>query len=240
MTKKKKVLSVALAAVIAAVGIAGGSLAYFTDTDKATNTFTTGNVKIDLVEKNGDGTAFTQDQVLLPGEENAIVKDVTVKNVGTNDAYMWIEMWIPSALDNTSAANNSLHFNPFDTYKLPDGDTKPMRGSIAKAAGGVIVAETNCVNIGTKTIGEGEKAQMYTGYRINIVGDTAKKTNESTASLLYRVFMDQRVAQGTNGYILTDGTTDYTGSWEIIVDAYGIQADGFDSIEKAMEAYYNA
>ena len=35
MTKKKKVLSVALAAVIAAVGIAGGSLAYFTDTDKA-------------------------------------------------------------------------------------------------------------------------------------------------------------------------------------------------------------
>lgn len=47
---KKKILAICLCVALAAVAIVGASLAYFTDTDKEVNTFTVGNVKIDLIE----------------------------------------------------------------------------------------------------------------------------------------------------------------------------------------------
>ena len=47
---KKKLLVLSLCVALAAIAIAGASLAYFTDTKSATNTFTVGNVKIDLLE----------------------------------------------------------------------------------------------------------------------------------------------------------------------------------------------
>ena len=47
---KKKLLVLSLCVALAAIAIAGASLAYFTDTKSATNTFTVGNVKIDLIE----------------------------------------------------------------------------------------------------------------------------------------------------------------------------------------------
>ncbi len=50
---KKKIVTLAIAAVIAVMAIAGASLAYFTDTKTAENTFTMGNVKITLDETDG-------------------------------------------------------------------------------------------------------------------------------------------------------------------------------------------
>ena len=50
MNAKKKIVSIALAAALAATAIVGSSLAYFTDTEKKTNTFTVGNVNITLTE----------------------------------------------------------------------------------------------------------------------------------------------------------------------------------------------
>ena len=47
---KKKILALSMCIALAAIAIAGASLAYFTDTKSATNTFTVGNVKIDLIE----------------------------------------------------------------------------------------------------------------------------------------------------------------------------------------------
>lgn len=47
---KKKILTLCLVACLAITAIAGASLAYFTDTKSVTNTFTVGNVKIELLE----------------------------------------------------------------------------------------------------------------------------------------------------------------------------------------------
>ena len=47
---KKKITAIFLCVALAAIAIVGASLAYFTDTKSATNTFTVGNVKIDLIE----------------------------------------------------------------------------------------------------------------------------------------------------------------------------------------------
>lgn len=48
--KKKTILVAAIAVMLVAALVVGGTLAYFTDKDNATNTFTVGNVKIDLIE----------------------------------------------------------------------------------------------------------------------------------------------------------------------------------------------
>lgn len=47
---KKKLTLVVTCIVLVAAMVIGGTLAYFTDTDSAKNTFTVGNVKIDLLE----------------------------------------------------------------------------------------------------------------------------------------------------------------------------------------------
>ena len=49
--KKKTILVAAIAVMLVAALVVGGTLAYFTDKDNATNTFTVGNVKINLLEK---------------------------------------------------------------------------------------------------------------------------------------------------------------------------------------------
>ena len=68
---KKKLLAMCLVVALAATAIIGGTLAYFTDTDKETNTFTAGGVKIDLIEQQGneDGTGlvdYVDGKTLMP------------------------------------------------------------------------------------------------------------------------------------------------------------------------------
>ena len=130
---KKRIVTIAL--VVALVAIAAvGTLAYFTDTDNATNTFTVGNVAIKLIEEERDGKGgkqnFTQDKKLYPivgsaqGEKddlgmptakNYVDKMVTIKNTGSEKAYIRAYFAIPSALDDGyetfNAGMNVLHFN---------------------------------------------------------------------------------------------------------------------------------
>ena len=103
---KKKILSIALVAALIAIMVSG-SLAYFTDNDEVTNTFTVGSVKIEIHE-NGEAT----DKDSIPfGKLTPIVntttpsddvsyfdKVVDVKNVGANDAYIRTHIAVPTAL----------------------------------------------------------------------------------------------------------------------------------------------
>lgn len=87
---KKKLTAVALVVCMLAVMLVGASLAYFTDTDSATNTFTVGNVKIQQNEQerttDKDGKqilrAFTNEQTIMPAVYGATQskEDVTVNN----------------------------------------------------------------------------------------------------------------------------------------------------------------
>lgn len=131
---KKKILALCLCVALAATAIVGASLAYFTDTDEATNTFAVGNVTIKLIEEERDGNGgkkeFTQNKKLYPivgsaqGEKDAlgmptaknyVDKIVTIKNTGSEKAYIRAYFAIPSALDDGyetfNAGLNVLHFN---------------------------------------------------------------------------------------------------------------------------------
>ena len=87
---KKKIVSLALVASLLALVIVGGTLAYFTDTESATNTFVVGNVDITLSEPAWQGGATSTIQNIQPGITYA--KDPTVKNTGINDAYIRVNV----------------------------------------------------------------------------------------------------------------------------------------------------
>ena len=70
---KKKITAIFLCVALVAIAVVGASLAYFTDTDSAKNTFTVGNVKIQLLESQyhrvnaGKGNATGETEPLSGG-----------------------------------------------------------------------------------------------------------------------------------------------------------------------------
>ena len=70
---KKKITAICLCIALVAIAVVGATLAYFTDTKTATNTFTLGNVKIQLLESQyhrvnaGRGNAVGQTEPLVGG-----------------------------------------------------------------------------------------------------------------------------------------------------------------------------
>lgn len=91
--KKKMMLSLAAAAMAGTLAV-GGTLAWFTDTETATNVVTTGKVDIKLHEYGGNegtpaGEATTEKGLsysdVMPGD--VFTKHVIIENVG-NDAYV--------------------------------------------------------------------------------------------------------------------------------------------------------
>jgi len=125
---KKKILSICLVIALAATAVIGGTLAYFTDTDDATNVFTTGNVDIELNEVFDENNAK-----LMPGIN--IKKEIYVKNAGSEAAYVRVHMAIPSMLDSGSedqpqfaAYNNTLHWN-FTAASVQEGKWSQLQNA---------------------------------------------------------------------------------------------------------------
>jgi len=93
--KKRNLLLAALLLLV--VGVVGTTIAYFTDTKDAKNTFTLGNVKITLTEptwtSNKNANPDTHAKNLMPGVE--VAKDPTVTNTGANPAYVFLKVEAP-------------------------------------------------------------------------------------------------------------------------------------------------
>lgn len=87
---KKKIVALCLVVALAATAIIGGTLAYFTDNDAKTNTFTVGNVDITLTEPNWEGSGSQDAPEVYPGE--ALAKDPTVTNDGANPCFVRIRV----------------------------------------------------------------------------------------------------------------------------------------------------
>ena len=81
---KKKLTAIFLCVALAAIAIVGASLAYFTDTKSATNTFTVGNVKIDLIESkfHREGNDNSGDTT-IPDPTHKVTADDGMKYVTT-------------------------------------------------------------------------------------------------------------------------------------------------------------
>ena len=127
---KKKILAIFLCVALVAIAVVGASLAYFTDTKTATNTFTMGNVKITLDEANiadPDGDRVTTNTyAIYPGA--VVDKDPIVHNVGKNNAYIRAVVTIENGMnwlglynDNVWTAPQEAAFNALINNTLGEG-----------------------------------------------------------------------------------------------------------------------
>ena len=246
---KKKFLAMCLVVALAVTAVVGGTLAYFNDTDTATNTFTSGKVEITLKETDNKGDAFQQDQKLLPGSSsaNAIAKNATVTvNEGSEDSWVWVELLIPTELyssrTETNETNNALHYNQFINYL--QGYDKDSTNVNAVECAKVYSSDHQwslMKYVGEVTVGNETYAVLRTTHK-----DVVKAGN-TTSPAVNQFYMDNDVYIGADGnYMIpavgasADPATEfvaYNGSWEVIVNAYAIQAAGIANVDAAVAAY---
>ncbi|MCI5810494.1 MAG: SipW-dependent-type signal peptide-containing protein, partial [Clostridiales bacterium] len=232
--------------------IVGASLAYFTDTKDATNTFTVGNVKIELIEQQRGENGlepFEQNKKLYPivgsaqGEKDAlgmptaknyVDKMVTIKNTGSEAAYIRAYFAIPSALDDGyetfNAGKNVLHFN----------FGNKVEGNVITSTEGVEWIWTH----GSKwnyfeTEIDGIKYNVYyADYHQAVEG------GKTTEQFVQGVYLDKTFNFDGEGNPVAFGETielDRGWNWEKVscpVFAVAVQAAGFASAEEAVTAAF--
>mgnify|MGYP000758186708 FL=1 len=212
--KKKSILMAAIAVMLVAVLVVGGTLAYFTDTKSATNTFTMGNVKITLDETNVNdpqGARVTENTYnVYPGA--VVTKDPVVHNTGKNAAYI------------RATVNVSNWMNLVAAYYPDFKETFPNDGY--KAALNLLVGELGegwsvvGVEAGdTFTIGQFD-AKFILKYDGQLAADTDTTAMFKTVTIPAGI--DNANASSLNS---------------VKVVAQAIQADGFDTWDDAFAAF---
>ena len=252
---KKKLVAISLVVAMLAVAVIGGSLAYFTDTANATNTFTAGGVKIALIEQERDGKGglqeFTQDKVLMPivgsaqGEKDAlgqpvaknyVDKIVTIENTGKSDAYVRAYFAIPADLDDGfeesfNASMNILHFNFGNKDGVSTYNNQWLWGSVAKP-------NHSGWNYFVATI-DGVAYNVYFADYYK-----ALPAGETTEQFVSGVYLDSHVDMKDGKYVDTRfpnaDLSILAGTVKCPVKVVAVQADGFDTAAKAIDAAFGA
>lgn len=252
---KKRFVAILLCVTLVALAAIGATFAYLTSTDSVTNTFTVGNVKIDLiesslhrenagvangatstselwsdVEKLGSGntskykagdTFYTDAQIeanaaeykcenvkLLPGE--SYHKMPYVKNIGTEDAYIRIRVMIPADLD-TAILNSSM-------YTSTAMNNKEF---------------TMAYDNSGKVEREGVKYNVYTFTRIDPLAAGAM----TYWNVWGTIHMDSDTTGEELAEFFGEGKAYADGVFPVLVEADGIQADGFADATAAWAAF---
>lgn len=195
-TMKKKVTAIALAVCILAVAVIGATMAYFTDTDSKTNTFTFGGVDIELTEKSEkdeqnkihagtekDG-GFTYDTV-LPG---LVYSKVPTVKVVEGPAWVVVTVTVPTIYDHPDFFNGTANETDFAMVKKVVGENT-VYYFYANAA---VIAENSVT--------------PFTEVKINPA--------------------------------LTQDDVKNLPTFNVVVNAYGIQKDGFDDAKAAFAAAF--
>ena len=270
---KKKVIAICLCVALAAVAVVGASLAYFTDTKAVTNTFTVGNVKIELIEsklhRQGSGgtgdtsipapsetasgmkyvkdgnKAFTDEEIkedaktyqdeylavkgqnMVPGKK--IAKSPYVINTGANDAYIRIRVMIPSAANNDYVnvhdggvitnvwCSTSMLSGEFVNTKSGGNNNEPYIKKAAVTRDGVTYDVYTFIRV--EPLAAGAMTEWNVWNNIGIDKDATSA--------------DIQKAIDANAITVTDGTM----TFNVLVEADAIQAEGFADATAAWAAF---
>lgn len=181
--KKKSILLGATAVMLVAAMSIGGMLAYFTDTDTEENTFTVGDVKIQVNE------TFEQGSIANPGV--AVSKNPTIENIGANDAYVRMKVVLSDGMAWMLAVEDKYGEN-FDLATVFGGHDETKWSRVDYAG---VPAEYD-INTDTLT------------YTYNYIGGVLEN-GESTEALFTTVTMpalfdnDDIAAFGEDGFTIT-------------------------------------
>lgn len=230
---KKKVLAISLAVALIAIMV-GSSLAYFTDSDAVTNTFTIGSVEIEILENGNlvEGDALTMPDMLIPvvgsnpevATDNYGQKQVTVKNIGKNDAYVQVFVAIPQVLDDAGVLTFMKNYPDSEGYDWVGGDAA----------------------VGTMTDADGIVCNIYKFVYSKLLADGAETDSEAIEYVYLTSATDLNVVRDANGTVTAAYLVDASGAElsginvkdgiPVYVYAQAIQADGFGTYDQALAA----
>ncbi len=234
---KKKIFVVALVVCILAIAIASATIAYFTDTESATNTFTSGNVAIEMTEAavkadelghlvkddtvdrkeaTEEGATFDYGKIF---PMQTIYKDPTVQNTGSEKAYIGAIITIKNdegTIDDlltVTGETNKTAVNEFITGLVSNGADYTVKYAEVKDDSDQVIALQIYI-IKTEALagaddGNGESADpFFTGVKIPSTWDNDEMAKCKTLS--------------------------------VSVKAYAVQTTGFANAEAAIQAAFGS
>lgn len=252
--KKKTILVAAIAVMLVAALVVGGTLAYFTDKDNATNTFTVGNVDIELLEsslhRENAGYVGTPGEKLNP--DNAELRSEVLK-LGSNNTspYKAGDTFYTDEQIKANAREykcDNVMLNPGESYHK-----MPYVVNTGKNAAYIRIRVMIPAALDTAIL----NSSMYTTTALNNKEFTMAYDNTGTVErdgVMYNVYTFTRIdplAAGEMTYWNVWGTIhmDTTatneqiaqllpnGTFNVLVEADAIQADGFANATAAFAAF---
>lgn len=249
---KKKILSLCLVLALALTAIGGATLAYFTDTAEATNTFTVGNVSIDLIESQlhrvNAGTATDNGSPLFTDKamegtagkyadgntywDGACFTDDQIKEDAENYQSVYLK-------DAKIAPGTGYKKMPYVINTGLNDAYIRIRVIIPKGLDGLLddsMYTSSAMNSGEFTYAKVDSGENYE-YTFTRVNPLAK--DEMTFWNVWgTITMDKDVTNEQITSAIEAGLIDKkTGEFQIIVEADAIQADSFKTAEAAWTAF---
>ena len=252
---RKKLLVLSLCVALAAIAIAGASLAYFTDTKSATNTFTVGNVKIDLLES----SLHRENAGIANGATSTseLWSDVAKEGSGNTSKYKAGDTFYTDAQIEENAAEyncdkvqlipgRSYHKMPYvknvgnnDAYirirvMIPaDLDTAVLNSSMYTTTALDKKEFTMAYDNSGKVEREGIKYNVYTFTRI----DPLTPGEMTYWNVWGTIHMDTTVTSAQSEALFGESGPYPNGVFPVLVEADAIQAEGFADAAAAWTAF---
>lgn len=215
---KKKITAICLCIALVAIAVVGATLAYFTDTKTATNTFTMGDVKIKLDETNVndlDGDRVTSNEYnVYPGA--VVTKDPIVHNTGKNGAYIRAIVTVENGMNWLGLYNDNVW-------------TAPQEDAFNALINNTLGEHWELVDIAYDMSGPDHPTSDFVAtLKYTKVLDAGADTSAMFSQIAFPAKMTEndvttRIAQN--------------GNFGINVVAQAMQADGFDTWEAAFAAF---
>ena len=226
----KKVLAIALAMAMLSIMAVSGTLSYFTSTDGQANIMAVGNVQIEQLEMRRNGNSYeafaptklypytgngTPVDGWLKTEENAVDKIVTIKNTGSEDAFIRTLFAFEAVMDSQG--------NPTD----PVGTTILVNYNTNTAVGEWKKLDVNPIEI-TKTVNGVEVTTSYYVYSFTYTNALAANASYASDPSLKQIALNGAAGNNFSG-----------GSYDILVLSQAVQAQGFgDNVAAAFTAAF--
>lgn len=252
--KKKTILVAAIAVMLVAALVVGGTLAYFTDTKSADNTFTVGNVKIELYEsslhRENAGYVGTPGEKLDP--KNAELWS-EVEKLGSNNTSpykagdtFYTDAQIKADADKYTcddvklAPGQSYHKMPYVKNTGANDAYIRIRVMIPAALDTAIL---NSSMYTTTAMKSGEFTYAYDnsgtvdrdGVKYNVYTFTRTEALKPQEMTYWNVWGTVHMDSDVTNEEITDLIP--TGKFDVLVEADAIQADGFANATAAFAAF---
>ena len=252
---KKKITAIFLCVALVAIAIVGASLAYFTDTKTATNTFTVGNVKIELLE-----SSLHRENAGVPNgatSTSQLWSDLAKEGSGNTSKYkagdtFYTDAQIEENAEAYTCENEQLipgrsyHKMPYvknvgnnDAYirirvMIPaDLDTAVLNSSMYTSSAMDKKEFTMAVDQSGTVEREGRKYNVYTFTRIDSLAP-----NEMTYWNVWgTIHMDTTVTSAQSEELFGANGPYPNGVFPVLVEADAIQAEGFANATAAWTAF---